>query len=73
VNKKERDVLRSLCDGDITFSEAADQLDVTEEKIEEILEEYEWLPSHQRLAELHETEMETLSYIRKICQKYSEI
>ncbi len=33
-----------------------------------MLEEYDWLPSPQRLAELHETEIETLSYIREICQ-----
>lgn len=68
MNKREREVLHSLCDGDITFLEASSQLGVTEEIIEEMLENYSWLPSPQRLAELNETEMETLSYIREICQ-----
>lgn len=68
MNKKERDVLHSLCDGDITFSDAANRLGITEKKIEELLEDYNWLPSPQRLAELHKTEMETLSYIREICR-----
>lgn len=68
MNKREREVLHSLCDGDITFLEASSQLGVTEEIIEEMLENYSWLPSPQRLAELNEAEMETLSYIREICQ-----
>jgi len=68
MNKRERDVLHSLCDGEITFSEAAERLETTEGKIEEMLEDYSWLPSPQRLAELNETEMETLSYIREISQ-----
>ncbi|SNQ59905.1 hypothetical protein [Candidatus Methanoperedens nitratireducens] len=69
MNKRERDILHSLCDGDITFSEAADQLGITEKEIEEMLENYSWLPSPQRLAELNEAEMETLSYIREISQQ----
>ncbi|VVB85616.1 Uncharacterised protein [uncultured archaeon] len=68
MNKKERDVLHSLCDGDITFSEAAGQLGIPEKEIEEMLDDYSWLPSPERLAELNETEMETLSYIKEISQ-----
>ncbi len=66
MNKKEKDILHSLCNGDITFKEAADQLRVPEKKIGEMLDDYNWLPSPEKLAELHETEMETLSYIRRI-------
>ncbi len=33
MNKRERDILHSLCDGDITFSDAAIQLKVTEKKL----------------------------------------
>lgn len=68
MNQKERDVLHSLCNGDIKFSEAADQLGITEKEIEEMLDDYSWLPSPERLAELNETEMETLTYIREISQ-----
>jgi len=70
MNKREREVLHSLCDGDITFSDAAGKLETTEEKIEEMLESYSWLPSSKRLAEFNETEMETLSYIQEISQPF---
>jgi hypothetical protein len=70
MNKREKEVLHSLCDGDISFSDAADILETTEEKIEEMLESYSWLPSPQRLAELNEIEMETLSYIQEISQPF---
>ncbi len=68
MNKKERDVLHALCEGDITFSEAASKLGVTEMEIGEMLDDYNWLPSLGKLAELSETEKETLSYIREISQ-----
>lgn len=71
MNKKERDVLHSLCEGDITFSEAASKLGITEIEIGEMLDDFNWLPSLEKLAELSETEMETLSYIREICQPIS--
>lgn len=70
MNKREREVLHSLCDGDITFSDAAGRLETTEKTIEEMLETYSWLPSSKRLAELNETEMETLSYIQEISQPF---
>lgn len=68
MNKKERDVLHSLCNGDITFSDASSQLGVSKERIEEMLEDYSWIPSSERLAELCQIEMETISYIREISQ-----
>lgn len=71
MNKKERDVLHSLCEGDITFSEAASKLGITEIEIGEMLDDFNWLPSLEKLAELSETEIETLSYIREICQPIS--
>lgn len=70
MNKKERDVLQYLCDGEITFSEAADKLGITEKEIEEMLDDYSWLPSPEKLAELNETEIETLLYIREISQQF---
>jgi hypothetical protein len=73
MDKRERDVLHSLCNGDITFSEAAEKLGVTKEKIEELLEDYSWVPSPQRLAELHKSEMETLSHIREICRPINKM
>jgi hypothetical protein len=70
MNKREKEVLHSLCDGDITFSDAVSMLETTEEKIEEMLDSYSWLPSSERLAELNETEMETLSYIQEISHPF---
>jgi len=70
MNNKEKEVLHSLCEGDITFSDAVSMLETTEEKIEEMLESYNWLPSSKRLAELNEIEMETLSYIQEISQPF---
>lgn len=68
MNEKEREVLNSLCNGDMTFGEASDILGVPKEKIEEMLEDYSWVPSSGRLAELCEIEMETLTYIKEIFQ-----
>lgn len=68
MNEKERKVLNSLCNGDITFSEASEKLGVPKTKIEEMLEGYNWVPPSERLAELVEIEMETISYIKEISQ-----
>jgi hypothetical protein len=50
----------------LTFSEASEKLGVSKEKIEEILENYTWIPLPERLAELVEIEMETILHIREI-------
>lgn len=68
MNENEREVLDTLCNGDITFSEASEKLGVSKEKIEEMLEDYSWVPSSERLSKLVEMEMETLSYIKEISQ-----
>lgn len=73
MNKKERKVLYVLCNGDISFSEAAELLGISEEKVENMLENYTWTPSSTKMSELHEIEMETLSYIEKITQVKSEV
>lgn len=66
MNEKERKVLYSLCNGDISFTEAAELLGMSKEKIKKMLENYTWTPSSEKMSELHETEMETLLYIKEI-------
>jgi DNA-directed RNA polymerase specialized sigma subunit len=73
MNKKERKVLYALCNGDISFSEAAELLGISEEKVEKMLENYTWTPSSKKMSEFHEIEMETLSYIEEITQAKSEV
>ena len=65
MNIKEGDVLYSLCNGDISFTEAATLLEVSQEKVEELLSNYTWIPSPEKLSELHDVAMETLSQIHK--------
>lgn len=62
--KKDR-VLYTLCNGDITFSEASEKLGVSKEKIEEMLDDYSWVPQSERLAELVEMEKKTIKHIQK--------
>jgi|GEM_PF-3031014 len=66
MNENEQKVLYALCNGDITFSEASEKLGVSKEKIEEMLENYSWVPPSERLAELVEIEMKTILHIREI-------
>lgn len=66
MNEKERKVLYSLCNGDIDFMDAAKLLGVSKEKIEDMLDNYTWTPSPEKMAELHEAEMETLLHIKEI-------
>ena len=71
MNNKERDVLHLLCNGDITFSEASGMLSVSKEEVEEMLDNFNWIPSSDRIVELCEVEKETLSYIKHISQPIS--
>jgi hypothetical protein len=66
LNKEERKVLKSLCDGDISFIEAAKALSKTETEIEKLLDDFDWLPSPERLVELSKYSQETSEHIRKI-------
>lgn len=61
----ERSVLASLCEGKITFSEAANMLNISKERVEEMLESFKWMPSSTRIAELCDSEREALSNISK--------
>lgn len=63
MNKKERDALYSLCNGDISFTEAATLLETSEEKVEELLGNYTWTPSPEKLSELRNIAMENFRYI----------
>ena len=68
MDNKEREVLNSLCNGDITFSDAALELDVSKEDIEDMLDNYVWMPSSDKIVEFCDIERETLSFIREISQ-----
>jgi len=65
MDSDERSILVSLCEGKITFSEAAKILEVSKKRVEEMLESFNWIPSSARIAELRETEREVLSHIEK--------
>lgn len=69
MNDKERDVLYSLCNGEISFAEAAIMLGISKEKVEELLDNYTWTPSLEKLSELHEIEMENYFYIKSQVRK----
>lgn len=73
MNEKERKILYSLCNGDISFTEAAELLGISKEEVEKMLESYTWTPSSEKLSELHEIEMETFLYIKEITQVKSGI
>lgn len=68
MDDKEREVLNSLCNGDITFSEAALELEVSKEDIEDMMDNYMWMPSSDKIVEFCDIERETLSFIREISQ-----
>ena len=68
MDDKEREVLNSLCNGDITFSEAAIELEVSKEDIEDMLDDYRWMPSSDKIIEFCDLERETLSFIRELSQ-----
>lgn len=68
MDDKKREVLNSLCNGDITFSEAALLLEVSKAEIEEMLDNYKWIPSSDKIIEFCDIERETLSYIKEISQ-----
>ena len=68
MDEKEREVLNSLCNGDITFSEAALLLEVSKAEIEDMLDHYKWIPSSDKIIEFCDIERETLSYIKEISQ-----
>lgn len=69
MNKKEKDVLNSLCNGDISFTEAVTLLEISEEKIEELLGKHVWTPSPEKLSELRDIAMENFRYIELEIQK----
>lgn len=73
MNEKERKILNSLCNGDISFTEAAEFIGMSKEKVKKMLEGYTWTPSSEKLSELHEIEMETLLYIEEITQVKNKI
>ena len=68
MDDKKREVLNSLCNGDITFSDAALELKVSKEDIEDMLDNYVWMPSSDKIVEFCDIERETLSFIREISQ-----
>lgn len=59
----ERSILTSLCEGKISFSDAANMLNVSKEIVEEMLESFKWMPSSTRITELCDSERQTLSDI----------
>lgn len=63
LTEKERSVLHSLCNGDIKYNDAAKILETNEEKIVELLDRYTWIPSPEKMEELHDVAMETFNYI----------
>lgn len=68
MDDKERKVLNSLCNGDISFSEAALELEVSKEDIEDMMDNYMWMPSSDKIIEFCDLERETLSFIRENSQ-----
>lgn len=63
LTEKERSVLHSLCNGDIKYNDAAKILEISEEKIVELLDSYTWIPSPEKMEELNDVAMETFNYI----------
>ncbi|QLC51105.1 hypothetical protein HWN40_13195 [Methanolobus zinderi] len=63
MNDLIKDTLRSLYEGEMTFSEASSLLEVSKDEVEEMLESFEWVPSAERISELCEIEKETISLI----------
>lgn len=68
MDDKERKVLNSLCNGDMSFSEAALELEVSKEDIEDMMDNYTWMPSSDKIIEFCDLERETLSFIRENSQ-----
>lgn len=68
--EKERSVLHSLCNGDIKYNDAAKILETNEERIVELLDRYTWIPSPEKMEELHDVAMETFREIES--QIYKE-
>lgn len=69
MTEKERIVLHCLCNGDITFADAATLLDISEEKVEELLSSYTWTPSPEKLSDLRDIAMENFQEIESEIQK----
>jgi hypothetical protein len=61
---EQAEVLQLLCDGVITIEEAAGRLGVSEDRVEELLDGFTWMPSSDRMRELCEAERRTLALIR---------
>lgn len=60
------EVFRRLSVGDITFTEAAEELGISKNQVEILFEEYEWLPSPERIATLCEEEKNSIERLHQI-------
>ena len=61
----ERSIVTSLYEGDMTFSEAAELLGVSKEKIKEMFESFNWIPSSAYMQEIYELQKESIAYIEE--------
>jgi hypothetical protein len=63
-------VLDQLNSGEISFSEASRILGISKKEVKEIFENYDGLPSIERIKELREEEKKTITYIKEIRRQY---
>lgn len=61
----ERSIITSLYEEDMTFSEAARLLGVSNGKIKEMFESFNWIPSSKYMQEIHEIQKESIAYIEE--------
>jgi hypothetical protein len=62
-SEDERNTLNLLYEGEMTFSQAAELLGVSKEKIKEMFESFKWIPSSAYMQEIYEIEEEVMAHI----------
>lgn len=66
--KYERNILNSLYEGGMTFSQASEKLGVSKEKVKEMFESFDWIPSSDCMEEICEIKREVLVCIEEEIQ-----
>ena len=57
-------VLDQICNGTITFADAANLLGIAKDEVESMLDDYPWMPTAEQMRTICEAERQTLEHIR---------
>lgn len=66
-------ILAALLNDEITFSQAAKQLDVSDKKLEELIDNFTLIPSFKTIIKVSEFEKKSIEHINEVIQKHSSL